>query len=661
MNKLRQSVTLLLGLVCAGFVSAETVVRHDVELSLSPATGAIEIVDRVRPGAGHEYRFALAPWLALHDLRINDKPAVYSRAGNRYRIALPSGADPEIRFELGGSIPAPQAGDLSRSGIDGVYLPGYAGWLPVGAADRIDFSLKVRVPGGMRAVATGRLIEAQSSGEAYRATFESHWPGEPPSLFAGPYEVNQSQGSTPAVQTYFHPELDPLSEAYLEAAAAYLARYDTLIGTYPYDDFRIVSAPLPVGLGFPGLTYVGREVLPLPFMRKRSLAHEVLHNWWGNGVAVDYADGNWAEGLTTYLADYALAEDDGNEPARTMRLKWLRDYSALPPSRDRPLTEFIGKQHDAAQVIGYNKAAFVFHMLRREIGETAFIDGLRLFWQRHRQRSAGWGDLRRAFEESSGVALGWFFEQWLERPGAPLLSLGAHRVEQTAQGYRVELEVLQKAPAYRLKLPLRLVTRDGVETRSVTVDTVVNRLEFDLAEKPAAIHIDPDSEIFRRLTAAETPPILRDVTLDPETLTVIAGSDAAFRDPARELAGRLLDTPPRFAGAEAVREQDRPLLLIADSEQFDQLRRELELETAPQRMSARQTAAAWVLRRANGSTVLVVTARDAGALRQLLRPLPHYASQSYVLFEGRRAADKGIWPVLRGPLYRELDAALRQP
>ncbi len=661
MNKLRLPVTLLLGLACAGFVSAETVVQHDVDIDLSPTNGRIEIVDRVRPGAGQEYRFALAPWLALRDLRINDQPAAYSRAGNIYRITLPNGADPEIRFELGGSIPAPSAGDLSQSGNDGVYLPGYAGWLPVGTAERIDFSLKVRVSGGMRAVATGRLIEAQNSDGVYHATFESHWPGEPPSLFAGPYEVNQSQGSTPVVQTYFHPELEPLSKAYLEAAAAYVTRYDALIGTYPFDDFRIVSAPLPVGLGFPGLTYVGREVLPLPFMRKRSLAHEVLHNWWGNGVAVDYADGNWAEGLTTYLADYALSEDDGIEPARTMRLKWLRDYSALPPTRDRPLTEFIGKQHDAAQVIGYNKAAFVFHMLRREIGETAFVGGLRLFWQRHRQRSAGWDDLRRAFEESSGVALGWFFEQWLERPGAPLLSLGAHRVEQTAQGYRVEIEVLQKAPAYRLKLPLQLVTLDGVETRHATIDSALNRLDFELAARPLALQIDPGSEIFRRLTAAETPPIMRDITLDPETLTVIAGSDSEFRDPARELAGRLLDTPPKFAGAEAVREQDRPLLLIADSDQFEKLRRELELETAPQRMSARQTAAAWALRRANGSTVLVVTARDAGGLRQLLRPLPHYASQSYVLFEGSRAADKGIWPVSRGPLYRALDAALRQP
>ena len=99
---------------------------------------------------------------------------------------------------------------------------------------------------------------------------------------------------------------------------------------------------MPVGLGFPNLTYVGRRVLALPFLRGRSLAHEVLHNWWGNGVAIDYDGGNWAEGLTTFMADYALAEDRGKDAARHLRLGWLRDFAALPQDRDIHVTKFLG-------------------------------------------------------------------------------------------------------------------------------------------------------------------------------------------------------------------------------------------------------------------------------------------------------------------------------
>ena len=45
----------------------------------------------------------------------------------------------------------------------------------------------------------------------------------------------------------------------------------------------------------------------------------------------------------------------------------------------------------------------------------------------------------------------------------------------------------------------------------------------------------------------------------------------------------------------------------------------------------------------------VVSARDADALRSLLAPLPHYGAQSWLVFDGRRALDRGVWPA-PGPL-----------
>ncbi|MDH3380853.1 MAG: hypothetical protein OEQ39_28400 [Gammaproteobacteria bacterium] len=83
------------------------------------------------------------------------------------------------------------------------------------------------------------------------------------------------------IRAYFNTELSELAPGYLQAAAGYLERFSRLIGPYAYSDFHIVSSPAPVGLGYPNLTYVGRRVLPLPYMRGRSLTHEVLHSWVG--------------------------------------------------------------------------------------------------------------------------------------------------------------------------------------------------------------------------------------------------------------------------------------------------------------------------------------------------------------------------------------------
>ncbi|TNF90506.1 MAG: M1 family peptidase [Gammaproteobacteria bacterium] len=510
------------------------------------------------------------------------------------------------------------------------------------------------MPQPQRAVATGKLIDEINDGDFYQAVFEVAQAAEPPSLFAGPYRIGERITDGLRLRTYFHAELVDLSDIYLDAAAGYIQRYSQSIGDYPYADFHMISAPLPVGLGFPNLTYVGRRVLPLPFMRGRSLAHEVLHNWWGNGVMVDYASGNWAEGLTTFMADYALQRDQGKAAARGMRIKWLRDYAALPANRDRPVRAFTSKQHQASQVIGYNKVAFIFHMLQLEIGGSAFDAGLRLFWQRHKHGTAGWRELRSAFEQAAGRDLGWYFTQWLDRRGAPRPGLGAHRVSRVDDGYVISVEILQPVSGYRFRLPVLLATANGRERHEITISDSLTRVEWKTSAKPEFIHFDPDSDVFRRLQRSETPPILRDVTLNAGAVCVIAAEDEVFAGTARELAAKLMDVAPRFSTLPVDGAIEQPLLLVTTNDRLDAQLARLNLKRPAGLPTVSHSAAAWTTRLASGHPLLVVSADDAAALQSLLRPLPHYGGQSYVLFAAGRAVERGVWPVTRGPLYLDL-------
>ena len=349
--------------------------EHRLEIDLEPASGEIRIQDQVQVEGIKEFRFRLAAWLSLIDVEVDGVRVELQRHGSDYVIDLRDTGHYRIDFDIYGKIPARDEENTqdgtSSSASDGVYLPGYDDWLPHPAGVQMRYQLVVKVPATQRVVVTGRLVDEHLSGTHYRASFAATYLGEAPSLFAGPYELREGQLQGLRLRTYFHAELADQAEAYLEAARGYLERYQREIGSYPYADFHIVSAPLPVGLGFPNLTYVDRRIVPLPFMRSRSLAHEVLHNWWGNGIAVDYGDGNWAEGLTTYMADYALERDKGEAAARAMRVKWLRDYAALPQDAGPcGLVPSVSKQHEAAQVIGYNKVAFIFHMLSLEIGRA---------------------------------------------------------------------------------------------------------------------------------------------------------------------------------------------------------------------------------------------------------------------------------------------------
>lgn len=642
--------------------SSGPLTEHSIDVLLDTDSAEILINDKLRVSGRDRYRFRLAPWLSIESLLLDGQPATVQAQGWEYVVALDGGDQHELEFTLRGVVPARDSqqesapGVYSSSGSDGFFLPGYDAWIPQDQSGRIKYRMTIKVPSGQPVVATGKLVSDQDTDDGYEAEFASAAPGEPPSLFAGPYQVQERLSHGLRLRTYFHEELAPLAGSYLDAADGYIQRYRQTIGDYPYHDFHIISAPIPVGLGFPNLTYVGRQVILLPFMRTRSLAHEVLHNWWGNGVAVDYDTGNWAEGLTTYLADYALAVDQGAAAARSMRVKWLRDYAALPVERDQAVVVFTSKQHQASQVIGYNKVAFIFHMLTKEIGQVAFDNGLREFWQKHKYGTAGWQHLQAAFERAAGRKLDWFFRQWLQRPGAPRLSLGAHSVDPVESGFRTRIEILQPVTGYRFKLPLVLATVEGNQQHEIIISETLTRVEFVTPTKPRYLQADPDSDIFRRLHRNETPPILRDVTLDPAARTLIASTDDDFTEVARGLASRLVDTQPGFIDRAAAQQPGQPLLLITTNDRLAGQLQALQLERPAMLPATVHSAEVWTTRRADGTAVVVVSAADADDLKALLRPLPHYGGQSYVFFAAGRAVDRGIWPITRGALFRDLDS-----
>lgn len=649
---------------CLAAGDAAAPVHHAIEARLDPDSGNLEVTDILTVRGRAALEFGLAPWLEVKSLLLDGRPADAKGSDGIWRVPLPDAGAHRVELRLRGVVPPlPQADRRGAtpsavSGAEGSYLSGYAGWIPVTDDDWTAYRLTVEVPAPYRAVATGRLEEETLGEAANRAVFAAGYPAEPPALFAGPYTVRERHEHGIRMRTYFHRELEELSAGYLDDAGRYLLRYQQQIGPYPFLDFHIISSPLPVGLGFPNLTYIGRMVLPLPFMRGRSLAHEVLHNWWGNGVAPDYAAGNWAEGLTTYMADYALAAEEGGGKALEMRMGWLRNYAALPAARDMPVTAFTSKRHDAGQVVGYDKVAFIVHMLRNELGEAVFTDGLRLFWQRQRFRVAGWPELRRAFEDAAGRDLAWFFDQWLQRTGAPRLSLGDVRLREEDGVFRVTLTVRQEPPAYRLTVPVAIDTDAGPERRRILLDAGEATATLELNARPTAVRVDPELDLFRRLLPGEAPPILRDVTLAADAVTFIVADTEPAEQVARQLAERLLDTPVQLGADHSPVLHPVPLLVVGITAQVETFLARAGLHGVPDSLAGRGTSRVWAARRDNGYPIIVVAADDIQALDALLRPLPHYGGKSYLVFDGRRAVDTGFWPVLQSPLSRRLD---RQP
>ena len=636
-------LVLLLGcLLSTGPALAQKAPHHEISVTIDSTLGLIDVVDRITLEGPFDARLGLGPEREISQLSMGPGSEKVLPPG---RLILAKGEARTVSIAF--TLPT-GSGDHG----DGIYLSAER-WLPWLNEQPISYQLDLSVALPDRAVTSGRLVAETQSDGRYSARFVQDRPGEPPTLFVGPYSVGEAALGPILLRSYLHDDVVGLSAEYLALSAAYIEHFASLIGPYPFSAFHVVSAPYPVGYGFPGLTYIDRRILPYPFVKKRSLAHEVLHNWWGNGVLVDYETGNWSEGLTTYLADYLLAAPD-KQARRNMRYAWLRDYAALPASDDAPVRDFIARQHTAAKIVGYNKVAYIFHMLSRHIGPAALDEGLRQFWQRHQHAVASWAQLRASFEDASGQDLSSFFSQWVERAGAPRLGLGDAKVAESGSAFSIDLELTQETPPFNLNVPVVIETEVGQEIHNVALSGTQRQVRIISDRRPMSLSVDPDYHLFRHLAPGEAPPIFRDVTLESDVAVVIASNDPSVAAIARSLAQALLETTPNFTSWNEVVDLDSPLLVIGLQNEVDELLARSGLPSTPSVVVAKGSARVWVREPLKGKPLMVVAADDGRALEALLRPLPHYGRQGYMVFDGRQAIIKGEWPPSEHALQKRL-------
>ncbi len=530
----------------------------------------------------------------------------------------------------------------------GSFLPAGAFWHPVLSEPFSSYQVSLDVPVAHRGIVPGNLLAESEEAGRYRATFAFAHRIHGVDLMAGPYrvtsrDVRTTMGKPITVRAYFHPEIADQADAYINASESFIRQYDAQIGPYPYSIFSVVSSPTPTGLGMPALTYLGVQVLRLPFIRETSLGHEVLHNWWGNGVFVEYSRGNWSEGLTTFMADYAYREKAGEAEARAMRIDWLRDLAAVPTSEDRPLAAFTARHHGASQIIGYHKVAMIFLMLRDEIGRDAFESALRRFWREQQFREASWEDVRRAFETLSKKDLRATFSQWLSRTGLPDIRIDKVARESDATGHRVHVMLAQSSPHYRVRVPIEVHTASDAKRHVVTLDAARQSFILTSSDRPTRIALDPDFRILRRLDDTETPPILRQVMVNPETTLVIPTADPDFQAAARDLAKKFLDHAPASGDANRPPAKGSMLVMARDGDSDLWLARH-GFAKRPVEMPDSGSARVWAMRGEGGVLTIVIMARDAEALTALARPLPHYGRQSWLVVDGQKVTHRGVWP-----------------
>ena len=715
--RLRLICVLLLAVPWGAAAAGDAGVHHGLQVRLLLEDHSIEVVDSVRLPDTMErdseggIRFVLHadldPEVSGHGWRLErmdeESPASFlginatSSSGDQelalevWRLLPEEGVSEPVVLRYGGRIHhelATSGEEYQRSFSEtpgiiderGVFLAGASYWVPTFDEGLMTFELEVNgLSPPWDVVSQGRRTAHRSQVDGSRTTvWQLDQPTEEVYLVAGPWVEYSDHVGEVEILAFLRDDDPALAAKYLEATKRYLKLYESMLPAYPYGSFALVENFWETGYGMPGFTLLGPRIIRFPWILTSSYPHELLHNWWGNSVYVDFDLGNWCEGLTAYMADHLFAEQRGD--AGTYRRATLKKYSDFVTSgNDFPLSDFSSRRSAASEAVGYGKSLMLFHMVRRAIGDQRFLDSMSAFYNAERFNRASFDDIAAAVETTAGGDWQPFFTEWVGRKGAPSLSIEEVEVlagENPDMPWMLKLRLSQNQSdePFSFTVPVA-VTMEGrgeavlVETGVCQRDCVV---EVPCARRPIRIDVDPEFDVMRRLDPLEVPPALSTVFGAPEALYVLPasasqGEQAAWRKLATAWAqpaepNIILDTDLR-----AVPETTAWILgwdNLWAAEVVDRLAvqgvalRDSDIRLVDQNLGRADHSLVLVARSTEDPAAAVgfVAANPVAAIPGLERKLPHYTRYSYLAFKGDEPENvaKGMWQPLNSPLVRNL-------
>lgn len=454
-------------------------------------------------------------------------------------------------------------GDVVSDAGNGVYYVGSRGtWYPNRDLQFADYDFTFRYPRGVTLVSTGEVVDEKSEGDVHIVHRKTTGPIRLAGFNLGDYQKFTAKEGSLAVDVYANRRVEaaiakPRNVVILPPSTGWPRRPSTQViplspppGPDPtaqcqalaneivsaFDFYaqrfgpppmsRLTVSPIPgrFGQGFPGLIYLSTLSYLKPqdrpnvtnnatqqFFSDLLHAHEVSHQWWGNVVTTDgYQDGWMMEGLANYSALMYLEKKKGT---RAME-ETLEEYKKqlLAKKEDGKSIESVGpitwglrlessQAPTAWQTITYLKGSWIFHMLRRQLGDAGFNEMLAALMKRYRFQAITVPQFQALAAEflpkgSPDPKLEAFFDNWVYDVGIPTLKL-SYSVKGKAPnvvlaGTVNQSDVYEHFTAW---VPVEITTARGKIVKWVASGEGAP-FTVKLAQAPTKVALDPGGSIL---------------------------------------------------------------------------------------------------------------------------------------------------------------------
>ncbi len=240
------------------------------------------------------------------------------------------------------------------------------------------------------------------------------------------------------------------------------------------------------------------------------VAHEMFHHWFGDLVTCEsWANLTLNEGFANYSEYLWYEHKYGKDAADAIRISEMEGYFYMAnQGGTHPLIHYgYDNKEDMFDAHSYNKGGLVLHMLRNIVGDDAFFTSLSTYLKDNEFSAVETAELRIAFEETTGLDLNWFFDQWYLDKGHPVMDISYDFKDGKVFIYtNQKQEVDSHRPIFVLPLEAAVYNQDGLITYyNVIVDARKDTIVIDgIKEKPLVTVFDGKSVLLGEITEERT-------------------------------------------------------------------------------------------------------------------------------------------------------------
>ena len=511
----------------ASFVESDDVLAFDliyqrlsftVDPAVSSISGSVFSLIKFTKDDVALIRFDLVDAMIVDSIQYNQKKIAFQHSANKISINLPRSVKKHtvssVEVFYHGSPPQTGMGSFISAKHNNIPILwtlsepyGARDWWPCkeSLSDKIDsLDVFITCPSQYKAASNGKLISDQVSGINRTA----HWKHRYPiatylvGIAVTDYEtysdfLDLPNGKKIEVLNYVYPEYLATAKSRSSETLSILDFYNSKFMLYPFASEKYGHAQF----GWGG----GMEHQTMSFMTSLDfelVAHEMSHQWFGDYITLASWHDIWLnEGFATYLTGLTYENLLNGQYWQSWKDNQVK---RIISSTDGSV--YVADTTDINRIfngrLSYSKGAYLLHMLRWEMGDEKFFQGMKNYLNDPAIANgfASQQQFVKHMETAADTSFTGFFQDWYYGEGYPTYRLFYYTDYGDFGKKKLRISQVSSHPSvafFEMHIPVR-VWKDG-KYKDLRVYNTVQNQEFVISDgRIDKIEFDPDKWLIAK-------------------------------------------------------------------------------------------------------------------------------------------------------------------